>query len=148
MGYNEVLERLRDQGAACRAEVERLRGEAERIAVLLVEREAELAKLATACEAVGALAPAGDAEVRVRPVPVARIPAQRAAGDLSADEIARQIPEALGRYAGPVRVRQVAVQLGLEPTSTQIERVRYQLRKAVAEGTAAASPGGLFALKR
>jgi hypothetical protein len=148
MGYNEVLERLRDQEGACRAEADRLRGEAERISVLLAEREAELAKLATACEVVGALAPAGDAEIQVRPVPVARIPAQRRAGDLSADEIARQIPGALGRYAGTVRVRQVAEELGLEPTSTQIERVRYQLRKAVVDGSAAASPGGLFALKR
>jgi hypothetical protein len=126
--------------------VERLRGEGERIAVLLAERETELAKLATACEMVGALTPVGGVRVDARPA-AAVIPAQRR-GDLTADEIAQQIPGVLGRYAGPVRVRAVTVELGLEASSTQIERVRYQLRKAVAEGSAVLTPGGLFARTR
>ena len=85
MSQVEVLALLGEQEAACRAEVDRLRAEGERIAVVLAEREAELAEIATACRVVGRLSSVSGAAGEVRPVCSASspVPAPRDAGDLS-----------------------------------------------------------------
>jgi hypothetical protein len=150
MSQVEVLALLREQGAACRAEADRLRAEGERIVVLLAERETELAEIATACRVVGRLSPALAPVAEVRPVASVGlpVPAPRDAGDLSWQEIAERIPSVLARYPGAVRAGQVAADLGLEPAARQVERVRHALRRSAARGVAIAVPGGAFALKR
>jgi hypothetical protein len=146
----EVLALLREQEAACRAEADRLRAEGERIAVVLAEREAELAEIATACRVVGRLSPASALAVEIRPVASANSPAPspRDALELSWQEIAERIPGVLAKYPGAVRAGQVAADLGLEVGARQVERVRHALRRSAAGGVAVAVPGGAFALKR
>ncbi len=150
MSRVEVLALLREQEAACRAEADRLRAEGERIAVVLAEREAELAEIATACRVVGRLSPASALAVEIRPVASANSPAPspRDALELSWQEIAERIPGVLAKYPGAVRAGQVAADLGLEVGARQVERVRHALRRSAARGVAVAVPGGAFALKR
>ena len=72
MGCDEVFVLLREREVACGGEVERLRGEAERIAGLLRVCEEELARVSTAVEVVGELPVVQDSAVSARlqlPVP-------------------------------------------------------------------------------
>lgn len=143
MGCDEVLRLLREREAACRGEAERLRVEAERITALLATCERELARITTACQVVGELP-------RVEPVPAAPValavvPAARRPPDAEARE---RLLAVLARYAGPVRCRQVAEDLGLEVTARQVEVIRHRLKKAVAAGLVVQTPGGLFTLAR
>ncbi|QNE77791.1 hypothetical protein F0344_27210 [Streptomyces finlayi] len=109
MGCDEVLRLLRDREAACRGEVERLRGEAERIAQLLAECEEDLAAVATASKVVGELpalhAPvlAGPVGPVVIPLPRAGVSAGRAGVREAAAEFTEQVVEVLARARGPVR---------------------------------------------
>lgn len=144
----EVLAMLAEQETACQAEVDRLRGEAERIAVVLAEREGELAEIATACRVVGRLSPFSAAASCIRPAASSGSPVPRDAGDLSGLEIAERIPGVLAVYPGAVRAGQVASDLGLESVARQVERVRHALKRQVAAGVAVTVPGGAFALKR
>ena len=150
MGQVEVLALLREQEAACQAEADRLRAEGERIAVVLAEREAELAEIATACRVLGRLSSASAAAGEVRPAVSASspVPSPRDTGDLSWQEIAEGIPSVLAKYPGAVRAGQVAADLGLGPGARQVERVRHALRRSAAQGVAIAVPGGAFALQR
>jgi len=154
MDCDEVLAALREREESCRRESERLRGEAERIAGLLAVCERELARVSTAREVVG--------ELPVSRVPVGaagvRVPAPRggAAGPVRgrdeaverAGELTARVLDVLAGFAGPVRCRQVVEALGLEATPREVERVRHQLKKAVAAGRVATTPGGLFTLAR
>lgn len=142
----EVLALLAEQEAACLAEVDRLRAEAERIAAVLAERESELGEIQAACRVVGRLSPVLVAAGDQRPVASAASP--REAGDLSGSEIAERIEGVLARYPGAVRAGQVAADLGLDPVPRQVERVRHALRRQVGAGVAVKVPGGAFALKR
>lgn len=153
MGCEEVLALLREREAACRREAERLRGEAERIAGLLVVCEQELARVATACQVVGELpaahGEAGSGRDRI-PAPRAQV-VSGTVGSQAAEETGGFTGRMLGvlaAYAGPVRCRQVVEGLGLEATPREVERVRHQLKKAAAAGRVVQTPGGLFTLAR
>jgi hypothetical protein len=150
MSQVEVLALLVEQETACQAEVDRLRAEAERIAVVLAEREGELAEIATACRVVGRLPALSAGGVESRPVAPTGSPvsAPGDAGDASWQEIAERIPGVLAMYPGAVRAAVVARDLGLESVPRQVERVRHALKRSVAGGVAVAVPGGAFALKR
>ena len=118
MGCDEVLVLLREREAACGGEVERLRGEAERIAGLLRVCEEELARVSTAVQVVGELPAVQASAVSAR----LQVPAPR--GELAggqAAEVAVSFTErvlgVLAGYAGPVRCRQVVEGLGLEATA-------------------------------
>jgi hypothetical protein len=150
MDQVEVLALLVEQEVACGAEVDRLRAEGERIAVVLAERESELAEIATACRVVGRLSSTSGGVPDVRPGASASspVPLPRGVLELSRQEIVERIPGVLARYPGAVRAGVVAADLGLEPAARQAERVRHALRRSVAQGVAVAVPGGAFALKR
>jgi hypothetical protein len=141
MSCDEVLRLLREREAACRGEAERLRAEAERITALLATCERELARITTACQVVGEL----PCVEPLPAVPVAVVPAARRPPDAEARE---RLLAVLARYAGPVRCRQVAEDLGLEVTARQVELIRHRLKKAVAAGLVVQTPGGLFTLAR
>ena len=151
MGCEEVLALLREREASCRREAERLRGEAERITSLLAVCEQELARVATAYQVVGELPVAHGAAG-----PVARIPSPRGqasapgGGEVTGRSggFTDRVLTVLAAYAGPVRCRQVVEELGLEATPREVERVRHQLKKAVAAGRVVQTPGGLFTLRR
>ena len=152
MGCDEVLRLLREREAACLGEVERLRGEAGRIAELLRVCELELGRLSTARQVVGELpevAHAGAVATRPRvPAPRRGSGAGRAEAADAALEFTERVLGVLAGYAGPVRCRRVVEALGLEATARNVERVRHHLKKAVAAGRAVSTPGGLFTLAR
>ena len=149
MGCDEVLVLLREREVACGGEVERLRGEAERIAGLLRVCEEELVRVSTAVEVVGELPVVQDSAVSARlqlPVPRCEL-----AGGPEAEvavSFTERVLGVLAGYAGPVRCRQVVEGLGLEATARNVERVRHQLKKTAAEGRVVQTPGGLFTLTR
>lgn len=149
MGRDEVLVLLREREAAYLGEAERLRGEAERIAGLLRVCEEELARLTTACEVVGELlaaqAPDGLAHAQI-PSPRGELVEEKAPMTESAASFIERVLTVLAGYAGPVRCRQVVEGLGVEVTARNVERVRHQLKKAVAAGRVMQTPGGLFTL--
>jgi hypothetical protein len=150
MGCDEVLGLLRERKAACQGEVERLRGEAERIAGLLLLCEEELARVATAFQVVGEL-PALHAAVVADPARPVVLPSPRSGAPRreavrqAAAELTERVLVVLAGARGPVRCGQVVGWLGLEPSARNVERVRHHLKRAVAEGRAVATPGGLFA---
>jgi hypothetical protein len=151
MGCDEVLRLLEEREEACLGEVERLRGEAERIAELLRVCEQELARLSTARQVVGELPVVAHSVASA----VGRVPSQRSGQGgrrAEATDAALALTErtlgVLARYRGPVRCRQVVEGLGLEATARNVERVRHHLKKAVADGRALSTPGGLFTLAR
>ncbi|MDT9699279.1 hypothetical protein [Streptomyces sp. P17] len=152
MGCDEVLALLREREAACRREAERLRGEAERIAGLLVVCEQELARVATACQVVGELPAAhGEAGPGRGRIPAPRAEVSGTVGsqaDEGTGEFTGRMLGVLAAYAGPVRCRQVVEGLGLEAVPREVERVRHQLKKAAAAGRVVQTPGGLFTLAR
>jgi hypothetical protein len=152
VGCDEVLRLLQEREAACLGEVERLRGEAERIAELLRVCEQELARLSTARQVVGELPVVAHAVAcPVRPeVPAQRSDSGRRPTDATDAALAfgERALGVLAGYPGPVRCRQVVEGLGLEVTARNVERVRHHLKKAVAAGRALSTPGGLFTLAR
>lgn len=146
MSQTEVLEALDARVAACRVEAERLREEVERITVLLMAREEELVRLATARDVVAELplpvVERGVLSGRRVAVPKARSgPVREVAGP------AEQVLAVLASVRGPMRAGQVAERLGLEPGAGNVEKVRHRLKKAVAAGSAVQTPGGLFTLR-
>ncbi|MEC4021151.1 hypothetical protein [Streptomyces sp. H27-D2] len=152
MGCDEVLGLLREREAACRGEAVRLRGEATRIAELLLVCEEELARVATVLAVVG-----GPPALHAPALPVvagpAAVPAPRAGvpgpgrGETreAAAEFTERVLEVLAGARGPVRCGQMAGWLGLESSARNVERVRHHLKRAVKDGRAVATPGGLFA---
>lgn len=146
MSCEEVLESLRARVSACEVETGRLRAEAERIAVLLAAREAELLRLGTALEVVAELPvlPEGRAAAPLRRVVV---PAARRAPECGAVDPVGAVVAVLAEARGPMRAGQVAERLGLEATAGNVEKMRHRLKKAVAGGQAVKVPGGLFTLR-
>jgi hypothetical protein len=145
MSRDVVLQQLDERSEAYRAEAERLRGEAERIAGLLAVCEAELERLVTARQVVGEL-PAVYVAAAVPDRPTLPTPRTgsaevRGIGQDAAAPFAEQVLGVLAGHAGPVRCRRVAEGLGLEITARNVERVRQRLTKAAAAGVVVKTPG-------
>jgi hypothetical protein len=153
MGCEEVRRLLEERVTACRGEVEWLRGEAGRIAVVVADREAELTRLATALDvvaelpmvhaavvvaAVGALAP---------PSAVAVSPAANPGGDRDIEEFAAGVLAALRTGpAGGMRCRDLVAAMGLEPVPRLVERARHRGKRLVEQGILVEARAGVFAL--
>jgi hypothetical protein len=152
MGCEEVRLLLEQRVAACRGEVEWLRGEVERIAVLATDREAELTRLATALEVVTGLPMLHPATAAVAvvsdtlaPLPVA--PAAKPCGDKDLEKFTIDVLGAL--RAGPVggmRCGQLIAAMGLDPVPRLVERARHRGKRLVEQGILVEEPAGMFAL--
>ena len=142
MDVGEVLGLLDDRETACRAEVDRLQAEAERIGALLAGCRQELERLVTAREVVGELA-VGYPAAAVMPETVAGAAAP--GGDVEA--FTKQVLAVLAERGRPVRCGEIVQALGEDPlVARHVERVRHRLKKLRAAGQVAETAPGMFTL--
>lgn len=139
MGVDEVLRLLGEQERMCRAEVDRLEVEQERIAGLLAACRVELDRLVVAREVVAGL---------TAPPPTALVTA--AGGGIPAVEstqFGQRLLAVLAAHSGPMRCREVVAVLGEDPrVARHGERVRHRLKKLVAAGLVTEPEPGMFTL--
>ncbi|MGW3658142.1 hypothetical protein ACWD6R_21730 [Streptomyces sp. NPDC005151] len=152
-----VLELLEEREAGARREVERLQGEAARLAAALGEAESELSRLVIAretlrevlcaepCDRSGAMAPgpagAGlGGEIRVT------VPKREPDMGLTAlPGIYRELAQALIASQEPLRARELTRLLGLEVTASAVQGVRAKAKRLVVRGWAVQADRGRFA---
>ncbi|WP_432990699.1 hypothetical protein [Dactylosporangium sp. CA-233914] len=139
----EVLRLLAEREAACRAEVDRLQAEVDRIGGLLVVCRQELDRVVTARGVVG--------ELGVTDLAVAA-PAGRAvvvASGADAESFTDRVLAVLAGHGGPVRCREVVAALGEDASvARHVERVRHRLKKLHQAGQVAEITPGMFTLAR
>ncbi|MET8622830.1 hypothetical protein ABZW30_03550 [Kitasatospora sp. NPDC004669] len=153
-----VLGLVEEREAGARREVERLRGEAARLAAALGEAEAELSRLVIARETLRdvlraepgdrgsavAIGPAGaglEGGIRVA-VPV-REPGM---GLTALPGIYRQLAQALEASPEPLQAGELTRLLGLEATASAVEGVRGKAKRLVVRGWAVQADRGRFML--
>jgi hypothetical protein len=138
MDCDGVLRLLDDRQAACRAQMERLREEAERIAELLDACGLELERVSTAREVVAGLSGVtGGGQ-------------ERAAVSVAEDEpegFTDQVLAVLaGRGAG-MRCRELAEALGEDAgVARKVERMRHRMKRLVRTGRIVECEPGMFTL--
>jgi hypothetical protein len=133
-----VLWLLDERQAACRAQVDRLREEAERIAGLLEACQVELERVVTAREVVAGLSAVTD-------------PAQqRAAASTVDDELPQftdRVLAVLAERGTPMRCRELAEALGDDAGAARnVERVRHRMKRLARAGRVTEPTPGMFAL--
>jgi hypothetical protein len=158
MDVGEVLSLLDEREAACRAECDRLRAEAERIGELLVVCQAELERLVTARGVVGELVvtrPAVGPRHQRLPVRAAvKAPAQVNGTVLMArtrevEVFTDRVLAVLAERGRAVRCQEVVAALGEDATvARHVERVRHRLKKLRAAGRVEEMTPGMFTLPR
>jgi hypothetical protein len=135
VGRGSVERVLEEYVAACRGEVERLRGEVKRIGLLLTDREGELERLLTAQQVLASLP-------RVHPpTELVVLPAARAG---------QREPGSGGAPARAVeRERFTAVLLDGDPeVPREVEKVRHHLKREMRAGRVLEREPGQFTLAR
>jgi hypothetical protein len=139
VGFDEVLRLLDEQKKMCRAEVDRLEAEQERIAGLLAACRVELERLVVARDVVAGLT-----------APPPAVPVTAAGGGVPAvqsTEFGQRLLNVLAAHTGPMRCREVVAVLGEDPrVARHGERVRHRLKKLVAAGLVAEPEPGMFTL--
>ena len=142
MGVDEVLRLLDEQESMCRAEVERLEVEQERLVGLLAACRVERERLVVAREVV-----AGLTAVPPVVVPAVAVPAGGGVPAVQSTQFAQQLLAVLAAHAGPMRCREVVAALGEDPrVARHGERVRHRLKKLVAADLVIESEPGIFTL--
>jgi hypothetical protein len=138
MDRDEVLRLLDERQAACRAQADRLRDEAERIAGLLEACQLELDRVATAREVVASLSAVTD--------PVQ----QRAVAATGGDELPEFTDRALAvltERGRAMRCRELAEALGDDAGAARgVERVRHRMKRLARVGRVTEPAPGMFAL--
>ena len=152
-----VLGLVEERESGARREVERLRGEAARLAAALGEAEAELSRLVIAREtlcdvlraepgdrggavAIGPARAGADGGIRVA-VPV-RGPGM---GSVVLPPIYRQLAEVLEASGELLQAGELTRLLGLEATASAVEGVRAKAKRLVVRGWAVQADRGRFA---
>lgn len=144
MDVGEVLGLLDEREAACRAEVDRLQAEVERIGGLLSVCRAELERLVTARGVVGELAMA-----HPRQVLAPRNGVVSAASAVGSEVFADRVMAVLAERDRAVRCQEVVAALGQDATvARHVERVRHRLKKLRAAGRVEELAPGMFTLPR
>ena len=135
-----VLRLLGERETACRAEIDRLEVEQERIAGLLAACRVELERLVVAREVVGGL-------TAVPAVPAVTASASGGVPGVESTEFGQRLLAVLAGHAGPVRCRDVVAALGEDPqVARHVERVRHGLKKFVLAGLVVEPEPGMFTL--
>jgi hypothetical protein len=137
MDRDGVLGLLDERQAACRAQADRLREEAERIAGLLVVCQRELERVATAREVVAGLSVVADPGQR-------RAPAGTVDDELS--EFADRALAALAERGTPMRCGELVEALGEGLGARNAERVRHRMKRLAGAGRVTQPGPGMFAL--
>jgi hypothetical protein len=138
MDRDGVLCLLDERQAVCRAQMDRLREEARRIAELLDACGLELGRVATAREVVAGLSGVTGAG------------RERAAVSVAEDEpegFTDQVLAILADRGAGARCRELAEALGQDAgVARNVERVRHRMKRLVRAGRVAEPEQGMFAL--
>jgi hypothetical protein len=138
MDRDGVLRLLDERQAACRAQADRLREEAVRIAGLLEACQLELDRVVTAREVVASLSAVTDPGQR------------RAAASTVGDELPEFTDRALAvltERGTPMRCRELAEALGDDAGAARnVERVRHRMKRLARAGRVTEPAPGMFAL--
>lgn len=138
MDRDGVLRLLDERLAACRAQAERLREEAERIAGLLDTCQRELERVVTAREVVAGLSAVTG--------PDPRCAVASGAGD-QPQEFTDRALAVLAERGTAVRCRELAEALGDDAGAARgVERVRHRMKRLARAGRVAEPAPGMFAL--
>jgi hypothetical protein len=137
MDRDGVLRLLDERQAACRAQVDRLREEAERIAGLLEACQVELDRVVTAREVVAGLFVVTD-------------PGQRRAAASTVDDELREFSDralaVLAERGTPMRCRELVEALGGDAGAARnVERVRQRMKRLARAGWVTEPAPGMFA---
>lgn len=137
MDRDGVLRLLDERQAACRAQADRLREEAERIAGLLEACQRELERVVTAREVVAGLSAVAE--------PGQRRVVATTAGD--EQEFTDRALEVLAEGGAAMRCRELAEALGDDAAAARdVERVRHRMKRLVRAGRVTEPAPGMFAL--
>lgn len=146
-----MLRFLDDREAACRAELDRLQAEAERIGDLLAACRQECDRLVTARGVLDELAsvyPVDSGDVR-RSELVAAVPASDAGPGAPRDDFevfTEQVLAVLTQQGRPMRCRELVAELGSHATMARsnVERARHRLKRLCQAGQLEENTPGMF----
>lgn len=146
---------LEELVAGCRGNVERLRGELERIGRLLGDAERELERLVAARQVLSELPDVHPPTVEVK-LPAARTAPARpgAGGGADRRRVEREVFTAtvldiVSASRSPMRCKDVVAALGGDPeVPREVEKVRHHLKREKEAGRVLEREAGLFTLAR
>lgn len=154
MGCEAVERTLEELVAGCRGNVDRLRGELERIGKLLADAEGELERLLTARQVLAELPDLHPPTVEVS-LPAARSgPRGSAPGGAERRRVEREtftatILDVLGSSRSPMRCKDLVAALGGDAeVPREVEKVRHHLKREKQAGRVLEREAGLFTLAR
>jgi hypothetical protein len=151
-----LIEELKRQEEAARAEADRLRARIEELAGDLARAEEQASRLAIAREEVARVlaepagpsgAPAGEPRP-ASPVGAVTVPPWREGTDASAvlPRAYQDLLEVAADAGRPLRAGEFAAAAGLPTAKAKVEGLRSKLRLLAERGWLAPAPGGLFTL--
>jgi hypothetical protein len=154
VGCGSVERVLEEYGAACRGEVERLRGEVERIGLLLTDREGELERLLTAQQVLASL-PGVHPPTELVVLPAARAGQREpGSGGAPARAVERErftavLLDVLSSKRRPMRCKDLVLALDGDPeVPREVEKVRHHLKREMRAGRVLEREPGQFTLAR
>ena len=155
MGCEAVERTLEELVAGCRGNVERLRGEIERIGKLLADAERELERLLTARQVLSELPDVHPPTVQVKlPAPQAGRPEPGSGGGAQRRRVEREaftatMLDVLSASRSPMRCKDVVAALGGDAeVPREVEKVRHHLKREKQAGRVIEREAGLFTLAR
>jgi hypothetical protein len=155
VGCEAVERTLEELLAGCRGNVDRLRGEMERIGKLLADAEGELERLLTARQVLAELPDVHPPTVKVE-LPAVRSAEQEPGpgGGLARRRVEREaftamVLDVLAASRSPMRCKDVVAALGGDPeVPREAEKIRHHLKREKQAGRVVEREAGLFTLAR
>jgi hypothetical protein len=144
---------LEEYVAACRGEVERLRGEVERIGLLLTDRQGELEQLLTAQQVLASL-PGVHPPTDLVVLPAARAGQREPGSGAPARAVERErftavLLDVLSSKRRPMRCKDLVLALDGDPeVPREVEKVRHHLKREMRAGRVLEREPGQFTLAR
>jgi hypothetical protein len=155
VGCEAVERALEEHVAACRSEVERLRGEAERIGKLLADAERGLERLLTARQVLAELPGVHPPTVQVKlPAPRRDEPTSAPGGGAARRTAEREaftavMLDVLAASRSAMRCKDIVAALGGDASvPREAEKVRHHLKREKQAGRVLEREPGLFTLAR
>jgi hypothetical protein len=153
VGCEAVERTLEELVTACRGDLDRLRGEAERIGKLVADREVELERLLTARQVLAELPGVHPPMVEVK-LPAPRAAASGADGGVDRrlrerEEFTALVLDLLSASRSPMRCKDIVAALGGDPqVAREAEKIRHHLKREKRAGRVVEREPGLFTLAR
>lgn len=154
MGCEAVERTLEELVAGCRGNVDRLRGEMERIGKLLADAERELERLLAARQVLAELPDVHPPTVKVKLPAVRSAEQEPGPGGGLARRAEREaftatVLDVLAASRSPMRCKDIVAALGGDPeVPREAEKIRHHLKREKQAGRVVEREAGLFTLAR